>query len=72
LPPVYEASAKILVESQLIPIDLAQPTVTANALERVQAIEQRLMTRDNLLDIVRKFDLFPAFESRNRLPKSST
>src|SRR5207244_2780474 len=67
LPPVYEASAKILVESQVIPTDLAQPTVTANVMERIQAIEQRLMTRDNLLEIIRKFDLYPS-ERRRKSP----
>ena len=58
LPPVYQSSATILVESQLIPTDLARPTVSANASERIQLIEQRLMTRDNLLQIARTYDLF--------------
>src|SRR5690625_1241723 len=59
LPPVYESSAKILVESQQIPQDLAQSTVPQGAAERLTLIEQRLMTRDNLLDLVRRLDLFP-------------
>ena len=59
LPPVYRAEAKILVESQQIPSDLAQATVTANAVERIQIIKQRLMTRNNLLKIAREFKLFP-------------
>ncbi len=59
LSPVYRAEAKILVESQQIPSDLAQATVTANAIERIQIIQQRLMTRNNLLDIAREFKLFP-------------
>ena len=58
LPPVYRSSATILVESQLIPTDLARPTVSANASERIQLIEQRLMTRDNLLGIARTYGLF--------------
>ena len=58
LPRVYEANAKILVESQQIPKNLALPTVTAAADERIQIIQQRLMTRDNLLQILNKFDLF--------------
>lgn len=60
LPRSYEAVAKILVESQQIPTDLARPTVTSDAFERIQVIEQRLMTRDNLLEIVRKFNLYDA------------
>jgi len=58
LPPVYESTAKILVESQQIPVDLARSTVTASAAERLQLIEQRLMTRENLLDIAERLDLF--------------
>jgi succinoglycan biosynthesis transport protein ExoP len=58
LPPVYQASATILVQSQQIPSSLAQSTVTANADERIQIIQQRLMTRDNLLTIARKFNLY--------------
>ena len=58
LPPTYQATARILVESQQIPTDLARPTVTAAAVERIQVIQQRLMTRDNLLQIARKFGLY--------------
>src|SRR5690625_1285522 len=61
LPPVFESSAKILVESQQIPQDLAQSTVPQGAAERLTLIEQRLMTRDNLLDLVRRLDLFPEY-----------
>src|SRR5262245_38467083 len=59
LPAVYQATGKILVVSQLIPSDLATSTVAASATERIKVIEQRLTTRDNLLEIARKFDLYP-------------
>ena len=68
LPRAYEASATILVESQQIPTDLASPTVTANAEERIQIIQQRLMARDNLLQIADKFDLYA--DERQRLSPS--
>jgi succinoglycan biosynthesis transport protein ExoP len=68
LSPVYEATAKILVQSQLIPTKLAASTVTASASERVKLIEQRLTTRDNLLEIARKFNLYP--DQRNRASPS--
>lgn len=60
LPAVYFAEGKILVESQQIPTELVRPTVTSAAQERVQVIEQRTMTRDNLVAIADKFNLFPA------------
>ena len=65
LPPVYLAEGKILVESQQIPTDLVRPTIIATANERIQVIEQRIMTRDNLLAIVEKFHMFPSL--RNKL-----
>lgn len=57
-PPVYESSATILVESQQIPTDLASPTVTSDAAERIRVIEQRLLTRNNLLEIAGKYSLY--------------
>jgi uncharacterized protein involved in exopolysaccharide biosynthesis len=59
LPPTYLSEGKILVQSQLIPTELVRPTVTSAAQERIQVIEQRLMTRDNLIAIVDQFKLFP-------------
>lgn len=65
LPAIYHASAKILVETQQIPNDLARSTVTSAATERIAVIRQRLMTRSNLLQIVADFGLFK--EKQNRL-----
>jgi uncharacterized protein involved in exopolysaccharide biosynthesis len=62
-PASYESVGKILVESQQIPTELVRPTVTSAAQERIQVIEQRTMTRENLLAIIDKFQLFP--EKRN-------
>jgi uncharacterized protein involved in exopolysaccharide biosynthesis len=56
--PIYQAQGKILVESPEIPTNLVQPTVTAAATERMQVIQQRIMTRENLLSIIKKFGLF--------------
>ena len=62
-PPTYQSEGKILVQTQLIPTELVRPTVTNAAQERIQVIEQRLMTRDNMIAIIDKFQLFP--EKRN-------
>jgi uncharacterized protein involved in exopolysaccharide biosynthesis len=56
--PIYLAEGKVLVESQDIPVDLVRPTVTDTANQRIQVIQQRIMTRDNLLAIVNKYGLF--------------
>jgi uncharacterized protein involved in exopolysaccharide biosynthesis len=63
-PATYMSQGKILVESQQIPIELVRPTVTATAAARIQVIEQRVMTRDNLLAIANKFH---AFDSQRNL-----
>ncbi|MEL6677090.1 MAG: Wzz/FepE/Etk N-terminal domain-containing protein [Pseudomonadota bacterium] len=60
LPPTYRSAASILVESQQIPDELARNTVTVNAIEQIQIIEQRLTTRANLLDIAKRFEIFDA------------
>jgi uncharacterized protein involved in exopolysaccharide biosynthesis len=58
--PIYLSEGKILVEAQEIPTDLVRSTVAATADQRIQVIQQRLMTRDKLLGVVNKFDLFVA------------
>jgi uncharacterized protein involved in exopolysaccharide biosynthesis len=58
-PPTYLSEGKILVQSQQIPSELVRPTVTSAAQERIQVIQQRTMTRDNLIAIADKFKLFP-------------
>jgi len=59
LPATFVSEGKILVRSQQIPTELVHPTVTNAAQERIQVIEQRTMTRENLLAIIDKFQLFP-------------
>src|SRR5258705_9011744 len=59
LPATYLSEGKILVQAQQIPTELVRSTVTSAAQERIQVIEQRTMTRDNLIAIADKFQLFP-------------
>ena len=58
-PAIYVAEGKLLVESQQIPTELVRPTITATAKERIQVIEQRIMTRENLLALADKYQMFP-------------
>lgn len=58
LPSVYRATGVILVESQQIPAELVPTTVTSYADERIQVIRQRVMTRENLLRIIERYDVF--------------
>ncbi len=58
IPPVYQSTGTIMIESQQIPNDLVQATVTSYADERIEIIKQRVMTRENLLRIIDKYQLF--------------
>src|SRR3569832_2341923 len=53
LPPLYRASATIHNKQQKIPADLVRSTVSSYADHRIQSINQRVMTRGNLVDIGR-------------------
>lgn len=54
LPAEYEARATLLVEAEQIPANLAASTVQVQAAEQLQIIEQRLMTRANLLEMANR------------------
>jgi uncharacterized protein involved in exopolysaccharide biosynthesis len=58
LPPVYQSMGTILIESQQIPRELVQSTVTSFADERIQIIKQRIMTSQQLFSIISKFNLY--------------
>ncbi|MBS0562966.1 MAG: hypothetical protein JSR87_00285 [Proteobacteria bacterium] len=58
LPSVYEASSMLLVENSQIPGALAAPTVQAAAMEKLQTMQNKLMTRANLLDIANRLKVF--------------
>jgi len=68
LPPVYKSTGTILIESQQIPQELIQSTVTTFADERIQVIKQRIMTSQQLFEIIRKFDLYT--QEINSRPRS--
>ena len=54
--PVYQSTGTIMVESQQIPDNFVQSTVTSYADERIGVITQRVMIRENLLRIIDKFN----------------
>lgn len=53
--PSYRSEGLVLVETQDIPEDLVQSTVTSLAEERIKFIEQRVMTRGKLLAIAERY-----------------
>lgn len=60
LPREYEASAVIQIEQPQVqaPTFAGAPSVNAQTLQQLQIIEQRVMSRDNLLTIIQQENLF--------------
>jgi polysaccharide biosynthesis transport protein len=59
LPPIYRSTSTILIEAQEIPREFVASTVTGFADQRLQMINQRVMISTKLLDIVKRFNLYP-------------
>src|ERR1700676_4467638 len=58
-PPTYRSGATILIEQQEIPQELVRSAVTSFADQRVQVISQRVMTTQNLLSLIERYNLYP-------------
>lgn len=58
LPPVYVAEARLVVESEQIPDELAASTVRTEATEQLQIIEQRILTREKLLEMTNRLSIY--------------
>ena len=58
LPAMYRSTATILIEQQEIPKDLARSTITSFADQRLNVINQRVMTTSNLFKIINEFGLY--------------
>lgn len=64
LPSVYESKSAILIEEQQIPPDFVKSTVTGYADQRIQSLNQQILSRTRLLDIIRQFDLYSDLRGR--------
>lgn len=58
-PPTYRTGATILIEQQEIPQDLVRSAISSFADERVQVISQRVMTTQNLMPLIERYNLYP-------------
>ncbi|MFM8662170.1 MAG: GumC family protein, partial [Cyanobium sp.] len=59
LPAMYRSDSTVLIESQQVPESLVRSTITTYADERLQVIQQRVLTTSNVLGIIKKFKLYP-------------
>ena len=60
LPTVYVAQARLVVESEQIPDELAASTVQTQATEQLQIIQQRILTRDILVEMANRLGIYAA------------
>ncbi|MBW9113750.1 lipopolysaccharide biosynthesis protein [Rhizobium cauense] len=58
LPRSYQSTAKILVEAPQIPVNLVRSTVPTSSLGQLQIIQQQLTTRDNLVKLASKLEIY--------------
>ena len=60
LPPIYRSEALIRVEDQKISKDFVKPTISTGYVEeRIEKLSQQILSRERLLAIIDKFDLYP-------------
>lgn len=60
LPTVYIAAATLVVESEQIPDNMAASTVRTQATEQLDIIQQRILTRDTLVDMANRLKIYAA------------
>jgi polysaccharide chain length determinant protein (PEP-CTERM system associated) len=63
-PRTYRSTSTILIEEQEIPREFVITTVTGYADERLQSINQRIMSTTRLLDIINRFNLYTDLRKR--------
>lgn len=63
-PAVYRSTATILIEEQEIPPEFVTVTVTSFAEQRIQQINQRIMSFPRLMEIIQRMGLYPELKDR--------
>jgi polysaccharide biosynthesis transport protein len=63
-PPSYTSTGTILIEQQELPSELVRSTVSSYASQRVQIISQRVMTTENLMNIIQRYNLYAKMRQR--------
>jgi uncharacterized protein involved in exopolysaccharide biosynthesis len=71
LPTVYSAEARLVVESEQIPDELAASTVRTQATEQLQIIQQRILTREILVEMANRLNLYAGRQAEGKPPLTS-
>ncbi len=64
LPRIYEAKTVILVQPQKVPSNIVQDIVASDINARITTLSQRILSRTNLEEIIKKFQLFKNNENK--------
>jgi len=64
IPPTYRSTSTILIEEQEIPREYVMATVSSYAEQRLQSINQRIMSSTRLLEVINHFNLYPDLRER--------
>ena len=67
LPPLYKSQAVILIESQQIPADYVQSSITSYAEQRLDTITREIIQFEALKEIIKEFNLYPEDIKNNDL-----
>lgn len=62
LPPVYRSTATVLIETQNVSKDFLQTTVSGYVEQRLQSISQVVLGRVNLMNLIKKMNLYTDLE----------
>lgn len=65
LPETWRTSARLLVEAPQIPDQMVGTTIDINPIEQLDIIQQRLLTRANMIDIANRFDVYENIRQMN-------
>src|SRR3989337_1955635 len=65
LPRSYKAATTILIEEQEIPREYVTANITSFADQRLQSINQRIMSSTNLLEVINRFRLYPEMREKD-------
>ncbi len=64
LPAIYRSEATILIEAQEVPAEFVASTVTSYAEQRIQTIQQQIMSYTPLLKIIQDHNLYPELKDK--------
>ncbi len=67
LPSIYRSTSSILIEQREIPAEYVTSSMTSFAEQRIQSINQRILTSSRLVELIKQFDLYPELRQKKTI-----